>query len=187
MFNGERLKALRIEHGYSQEKLAEVLDLSVSSVYRWETNNSLDSFEIAKNLADLYGMELKDFLLNVAPSETAEYLRQSTSFRAEITITKQTEESKPAEKIQTKINSPIRKLIKAEFIVILSVTVIFALIFCCLRLFWYPAKMKEENTSVLIDFPFAEIFLVYGTILTFGVLLTLSIYFIIKVTKRKRR
>ena len=59
---GDRLKAARKEHGFSQEQLAEHLDVSRQSVTKWETGISFPEVKTLLRMASLLNREL-DWLL----------------------------------------------------------------------------------------------------------------------------
>ncbi len=58
----EKLKILRKEYNLSQEKLAQVLNISKGSIGMYETNRREPSFEILLNIADFFNVSL-DYLL----------------------------------------------------------------------------------------------------------------------------
>lgn len=59
----EKLVYLRKQHGLSQLKLAEMMDISRQAVSRWEAGSALPSTENLKNLSERYGVPV-DYLLN---------------------------------------------------------------------------------------------------------------------------
>ena len=63
MNTGERIKHLRKELGYSAEYIAEKVNLSPSTIYRYE-NNEIASLKIdtLKQIADLLGTSASDLL-----------------------------------------------------------------------------------------------------------------------------
>lgn len=75
----EKLKELRKEKKITQEKLAEILDISRSKVSSWETNKRDMTIIDAVNLADYYEISL-DNLLNVKPIKEKEYIEISYRF-----------------------------------------------------------------------------------------------------------
>lgn len=62
MIEGKNLKDLREKHNYTIEYVCKYLDVSRSTIRRWETENSLDSIEHAKKLSELYNVPLSYFL-----------------------------------------------------------------------------------------------------------------------------
>lgn len=65
---GIRLAALRKEHGFSQEALAERLAVSRQAISKWERGESLPDTDNLIALSRLYGITL-DALINGTPSE----------------------------------------------------------------------------------------------------------------------
>ena len=59
----ENLAALRRAHHLTQLQLAETLHYSDKAVSKWERGESLPDLAVMKQLADLYGITLDDFLL----------------------------------------------------------------------------------------------------------------------------
>ena len=59
----ENLASLRREHHMTQLQLAEELHYSDKAVSKWERGESLPDLAVMKQLADLYGITLDDFLL----------------------------------------------------------------------------------------------------------------------------
>ena len=59
---GRFLKALRREKGLTQEALAERLGVTGRSVSRWENASSLPELSLLMELADFYGVELREIL-----------------------------------------------------------------------------------------------------------------------------
>ncbi|MBP3855211.1 MAG: helix-turn-helix transcriptional regulator [Ruminiclostridium sp.] len=58
----ERLKSLREERGYTQEKLAAVIHVTKNSVSHYERNISLPTIDVLISLADIFDVSL-DYLL----------------------------------------------------------------------------------------------------------------------------
>ncbi len=59
---GERLRKLRIEKKVSQPKLAEILDVDVSTIGKWEIHNATPSARTLIELADFFNVSV-DYLL----------------------------------------------------------------------------------------------------------------------------
>ncbi len=59
---GRFLKSLRREKGLTQEALAERLGVTGRSVSRWENASSLPELSLLMELADFYGVELREIL-----------------------------------------------------------------------------------------------------------------------------
>jgi transcriptional regulator with XRE-family HTH domain len=66
---GERLKDLRTRHGYSRDKLANLLDIGEASIPRYEANASLPSSEVVMKIAVLFGVTA-DYLLGLTDDPT---------------------------------------------------------------------------------------------------------------------
>lgn len=66
---GSFLKTLRNEKGLTQEQLAEVVNVSRRSVSRWETGSNLPDLDVLMELADYYGVELRELLDGERKSE----------------------------------------------------------------------------------------------------------------------
>ena len=58
----ERLKEIRIQHGYSQEYVATKLSVSRQAVSKWENGTSEPSTSNLLLLADLYGVSVDELL-----------------------------------------------------------------------------------------------------------------------------
>lgn len=61
--SGKRLKELRKKKGISVEEIAKLTNSSVSSVRRWEENDSLSDIDTFFVLKNFYGVEWEDLLL----------------------------------------------------------------------------------------------------------------------------
>lgn len=59
---GRFLKQLRNENGLTQQQLAEWLGVSDRSVSRWENGVTLPDFDLLLQLADRYGVEVREVL-----------------------------------------------------------------------------------------------------------------------------
>lgn len=64
----ETLAKLRKEHGYTQEQLAEKLNVSRQAVARWEAGETAPDVYILQNICEIFGASA-DEMLNVAPVE----------------------------------------------------------------------------------------------------------------------
>lgn len=53
-----RLSACRIQAGYSQAEVAEILGCSDKTIVSWETGKTAPKMEKAQELSDLYGIPL---------------------------------------------------------------------------------------------------------------------------------
>ncbi len=59
---GQRLKKLRLEHGWTQEALAKQLGFVKSTVSQWESGDRIPSEDILRQLADVFGVSV-DYLI----------------------------------------------------------------------------------------------------------------------------
>lgn len=66
---GEFLRKLRKEKGLTQEQLAEVLHVSGRTVSRWETGTNMPDLSILIQIAEFYGVEVKEILDGERKSE----------------------------------------------------------------------------------------------------------------------
>ena len=60
---GDRVLALRKEHGWSQQKLAKMVGTSGPIIGRYERSEMMPSVEVAKKLANTFGVTL-DYLVD---------------------------------------------------------------------------------------------------------------------------
>ena len=66
---GTFLKELRKEKGFTQEQLAETLNVSRRTVSRWETGNNMPDLDLLMEIADLYAVDLREMLNGERKSE----------------------------------------------------------------------------------------------------------------------
>lgn len=66
----DRIAAYRKQKGLSQGKLSELLGVSQTAVYKWESGQTQPDIEMLKKLADLFGVTL-DELCDHQPAQTA--------------------------------------------------------------------------------------------------------------------
>ena len=66
---GKFLQLLRKENGFTQEELAEKLNVSRRTVSRWETGSNMPDLDILMELSDLYEVDLRDILSGERKSE----------------------------------------------------------------------------------------------------------------------
>lgn len=71
-----RLYELRKQHGYSQDELADKLNVSRQAISKWERSESSPDTDNLIALAKLYGVSL-DELLNYTPAKPAEESKES--------------------------------------------------------------------------------------------------------------
>ena len=57
---GKFLQLLRKETGFTQEELAEKLNVSRRTVSRWETGTNMPDLDILMELSDLYEVDLRE-------------------------------------------------------------------------------------------------------------------------------
>lgn len=65
----ERLQALRKEKGYSQEKLADLLNVSRQSVSKWESGQSYPEIDKLIVLSDLFNITLGELVKGKSPED----------------------------------------------------------------------------------------------------------------------
>lgn len=78
-----KLVELRKEHGFSQEELAEKLNVSRQAVSKWERGESSPDTDNLISLAKIYNISLDELLLNKTSEEKAEE-KQEKDFLARI-------------------------------------------------------------------------------------------------------
>ncbi len=61
---GQKLHNLRKEHGYTQDKLSEILDVSRQSISKWELDESSPEISKIIKLSEVYGVTTDYLLLN---------------------------------------------------------------------------------------------------------------------------
>ena len=66
---GLNLKRLREEKGYSQAQLSRKLNVSKSSISKYESNQSMPSVETLTKIALIYGVSL-DYLVGIEKNKT---------------------------------------------------------------------------------------------------------------------
>lgn len=71
---GGRIKELRLLQGMTQEKLAELCDTSVSSIARWESGSLHPNMKRQERLAEIFGMRIDDFYINLDTPVTQDYI-----------------------------------------------------------------------------------------------------------------
>ena len=70
----EKLYYLRTENGYSQETLAEILNVSRQSISKWELGSSLPETEKIIAIGELFGVSLDSLLVDTVSLDTKENL-----------------------------------------------------------------------------------------------------------------
>ena len=66
---GTFLKELRKEKGFTQEQLAESLNVSRRTVSRWETGSNMPDLDLLMEISDLYAVDLREMLNGERKSE----------------------------------------------------------------------------------------------------------------------
>ncbi len=69
---GERIQELRKKKGYSQEKLAEYLNMSRQAITKWENNVCVPNLDCLTKMAVLFGVSLDYLITGDMPQEKAE-------------------------------------------------------------------------------------------------------------------
>ncbi|MBO4408404.1 MAG: helix-turn-helix transcriptional regulator, partial [Clostridiales bacterium] len=59
---GSFLRELRKEKDLTQEQLAEVFNVSARTVSRWETGSNMPDISILVEIADYYGLDIREIL-----------------------------------------------------------------------------------------------------------------------------
>ena len=75
---GRFLKVLRKEKNMTQEQLAEILNVSGRSVSRWETGSNMPDLGVLVELADFYGVDIKEIIDGERKSENMNYEEKKT-------------------------------------------------------------------------------------------------------------
>lgn len=75
---GRYLQDLRKEKGYTQEQLAEHLNVARRTVSRWETGSNMPDLDILIELSDFYNVGLRDLLDGERKSKTMEKEMEET-------------------------------------------------------------------------------------------------------------
>lgn len=68
----ENVKALRRQHGFTQEQLAEALGVTVGAVYKWESGQSTPEVKLLVEMADLFEVSVDTLLGYDRQAENAE-------------------------------------------------------------------------------------------------------------------
>lgn len=92
MVIGNKLRKLRMENGYSQEYLAEVLEVSQKTYSNMENNKSSISIETLKKIAAEHKIELIELLSDDKVIVQNNSSRESSSFQGGIIINHMSEE-----------------------------------------------------------------------------------------------
>jgi transcriptional regulator with XRE-family HTH domain len=92
MIIGNKLRKLRMEKGYSQEYLAEVLEVSQKTYSNMENNKSSISIETLKKIAEEYKIDLIELLSDDRVIVQNNSSRESSTFQGGIIINHMSEE-----------------------------------------------------------------------------------------------
>ncbi|MCL2587907.1 MAG: helix-turn-helix domain-containing protein [Oscillospiraceae bacterium] len=76
MMLGERIKEQRSKHGFSQEKIAELVGISRQAVTKWESGQSVPSMANLMTLAEIFGVSLGDLTGGVNDSMLTEKMEK---------------------------------------------------------------------------------------------------------------
>ncbi len=85
MLRGDRLKTLREDRGYTHQKLAELLDLGTSQVWRYEAGKTDPSGDILVRLAKVFDVSV-DYLLGLVDDPTPTVLSENNLSPKERTV-----------------------------------------------------------------------------------------------------
>lgn len=75
---GGFLKELRKEKGVTQEQLAEIFGVSGRTVSRWETGSNMPDLDLIIQIADYYGVEIRELLDGERKSESMDKEMEET-------------------------------------------------------------------------------------------------------------
>lgn len=79
---GKFLKELRKEKELTQEKLAQIVNVSNRTVSRWENGNNMPDLDILIELSDYYGIDLRELLDGERKSEEMNKETERTVLKA---------------------------------------------------------------------------------------------------------
>lgn len=110
---GAFLRELRSGHGVTQEQLAEAMGVTNRSVSRWETGRNLPDIDILIELADYYGVEVRELLDGERKTDNTDEHKKGTPREGEADIMDRQEKEtllKTAEYVEDDKLKLIRKL-----------------------------------------------------------------------------
>ena len=96
---GQFIKTLRKERELTQEQLAEALFVSGKTVSRWETGNQLPDLMMLQNVADFFGVEVREL---IDGERLPEEVREKSGLQEKETVRKMSEYSDTKEKKSTR-------------------------------------------------------------------------------------
>ncbi|MDD7025398.1 MAG: helix-turn-helix transcriptional regulator, partial [Oscillospiraceae bacterium] len=80
MILADKITALRKQNGWSQEELAEKMDISRQSVSKWESGTSIPDLDKVIRLSGIFGVStdylLKDEIEELTPEDAAEVVEE---------------------------------------------------------------------------------------------------------------
>lgn len=159
----ERLLKLRKEKGYSQEELANELNVSRQTISKWETGESNPDFDKIEPLCNLYGISADELIRGIKEVKEESFDNKETN---EINIEELDKEFE-GEKINSK---PVKKY--EALVVSISIFLYF------IAIVWI---LVIESLGVMSDELMVSIFLVIAAIPT-----CLLTYYYISVGNQKR-
>lgn len=179
MIDGKLLTDLREQHGYTIDYVCKYMDVSRTTMRRWEKENALDSIKYAKLFAELYSIPLSDLIGKDTETAFANAVVEEPE-QEEITHVEETAgtEEKAAKKQLS--------LVKIGAITAASTFTLFAIVTAIIILcvYFQPNTFDGENFNVITNS--LEMVVIICLMLASVILVTtatvLSFYFI-----RKRR
>ena len=139
---GEFLKELRKEKGLTQEQLAEILLVSGRTVSRWETGTNMPDLSVLIQMAEFYGVEIKEILDGERKSEIMDKEIKET-------ISKDAEYNKlDKKKLQKPGNIPIvnTKTVHISIPLFIGIAI---LGFAVLRILAYCNSDRKEKNEII--------------------------------------
>lgn len=120
----ENLRALRKEKDYSQEYLAEHLNVSRQTISKWENATAMPDLKKLTEIAELFEIGINELLgLNIPESESSENASNISNI-IEVEYTNQKAEAKIAKLTQSNNKNKIVAVINSICIIILSIMLI---------------------------------------------------------------
>lgn len=72
MVFGEKLKQLRMNNGYSQEQLADLLNVSRQAITKWENQKGMPDISNLKAIAELFDVTIDSLIDDIEEIETTD-------------------------------------------------------------------------------------------------------------------
>lgn len=176
MIDGKLLTDLREQHGYTIDYVCKYMDVSRTTMRRWEKENALDSIKYAKLFAELYNIPLSDLIGKDTETAVTEEEPEQEEI-APVEKTAGTEEKAAKKQLS---------LVKIGAITAASTFTLFAIVTAIIILcvYFQPNTFDGENFNVITNS--LEMVVIICLMLASVILVTtatvLSFYFI-----RKRR